>query len=210
MPYTPVSCGTGHSFRDTRTMPYAYWSSECQSERALAWRENAFWTRVLDCGRETDAQMIRQNIQESEQRITTEGQIMLSGKGRMILLFNSTILRGDCHFERWRINNNQSQRSSTEEKREKNGTGQEQYGWDWRKERFVSMSLPVLVLLWCLACDKFAVALSSVESLSLFFLTIGRQFIHFLLAVVRRFSSPFTSGQCLPRWQLRTSSRMHP
>ena len=48
MPYTPVSCGTGHSFRGTRTMPYAYWGSECQSERAPAWRENAFRSCLLD------------------------------------------------------------------------------------------------------------------------------------------------------------------
>ena len=41
-------------FRDTRTMPYAYWGSECQSERAPAGGENAFWSRVLDCGRETE------------------------------------------------------------------------------------------------------------------------------------------------------------
>ena len=36
MPYTPLSCGTGHSFRDTRTMPYACGGSECQSARAPA------------------------------------------------------------------------------------------------------------------------------------------------------------------------------
>ena len=52
MPYTPVSCGTGHSFRDTRTMPYAYRGGECQSERAPAWRENAFWSCVLDSSRQ--------------------------------------------------------------------------------------------------------------------------------------------------------------
>ena len=46
-PNTPVSCETGHSFRGTRTMPYAYWGSECQSERAPAWRENAFWILCL-------------------------------------------------------------------------------------------------------------------------------------------------------------------
>ena len=42
--------------------------------------------------------MNEQNIQESEQMITTEGQITPSCKGRMILLFNSTILQRDCHF----------------------------------------------------------------------------------------------------------------
>ena len=31
MPYTPVSCGTGHSSRGTRTLPYAYWDGDCQS-----------------------------------------------------------------------------------------------------------------------------------------------------------------------------------
>ena len=72
--------------------------------------------------------------------ITTEGQIMSSCKGRMILLFNSTLVQGDCHFveglfnvERRRINNAQSQHLSTEEKREKKGTGQEQDGWFGRR-----------------------------------------------------------------------------
>ena len=41
-------------FRGTRTMPYAYWGSECPRERAPALGENAFWSRVLDCGRETE------------------------------------------------------------------------------------------------------------------------------------------------------------
>jgi hypothetical protein len=118
MPYTPVSCGTGHSSRGTRTMPYAYWGSEYQSKRAPAFRENAFWSRVLDCGSEIG--MHRWDIQESEQMITTEGQIMSSCKEIMILLFNSTILQGDCHFvkeffhfER-RTENNQSQLSHRE------------------------------------------------------------------------------------------------
>ena len=69
--------------------------------------------------------MNRQYIQESEQMITTEGQIMSSSKRKIILLFSSTILQGDCHFvkeffdfERRQINNDQSQRSSTKEKRE--------------------------------------------------------------------------------------------
>ena len=68
--------------------------------------------------------MNRQNIPECEQLITTEGQIMSSGKERMILLFNTTILQGDCHFvEEFfdfgrRINSDQSERSSTEGKRE--------------------------------------------------------------------------------------------
>ena len=67
---------------------------------------------------------------------TEEGEIMLSCKERIILLFNSTILQGEYHFveevfnfERERINNDQSQRSSTEEKHEKKGTSQEQDDW---------------------------------------------------------------------------------
>ena len=48
MPYTFVSCGTGHSFRGTRILPYAYCGSECQSERAPALGENAFWSGILD------------------------------------------------------------------------------------------------------------------------------------------------------------------
>ena len=60
MPYIPVSCESGHSFRGTRTMPYAYWGSECQSERAPAWRENASWSCVLDwTGRERVNEEIR-------------------------------------------------------------------------------------------------------------------------------------------------------
>ena len=69
----------------------------------------------------------------------------------------------------WTASREQSRRSSTEEKQEKIGTGQELYGWDWKEERFASMPLLVLVLLWCLASDKWSVALSSVESLSLIF-----------------------------------------
>ena len=40
--------------------------------------------------RDRDVKMIMQNIQESEQAITTEGQIILSSKERMILLFVSS------------------------------------------------------------------------------------------------------------------------
>ena len=59
--------------------------------------------RLLDsclglCKRDRGVQVNRRNVQESEQMITSEGQIMSSGKGRMILLFNSTILQRDCHF----------------------------------------------------------------------------------------------------------------
>ena len=40
-------------FDGTRTLPYAYWGGECQSERAHALGENAFGSRFMDCGRET-------------------------------------------------------------------------------------------------------------------------------------------------------------
>ena len=60
-----------------------------------------------------------------EQMITSKGQIMSSCKEIMILLFKSTSLQRDCNFvetffnfERWRINKDQSQRSSTEKKQE--------------------------------------------------------------------------------------------
>ena len=52
MPYTSVSGGTGYTFRDTRTLPYAGWGGECQSERAPAWRENALWSCVLNSSRQ--------------------------------------------------------------------------------------------------------------------------------------------------------------
>ena len=43
-------------------------------------------------------EMIRQNIQESEWTMRTERAVNSVGKERMILLFNSIILQGDCHF----------------------------------------------------------------------------------------------------------------
>jgi hypothetical protein len=68
--------------------------------------------------------------------ITTERQNMSPSMGRMILLFNSTILQGDCHsveklfiFEAL-INNEQSQCSNEEGKQKKKGAGQQKYGWD--------------------------------------------------------------------------------
>ena len=131
--------------------------------------------------RDRDVQINRQDIQETEQMITTEEQIMSSRKERIILLLNWTILQWDCRFveelfdfERRRINNDQSQRSTIKEKRkiarserEKKGIGPEQDDWDLRGERFVSMSSLVLVLSWRLASVKLSVALVSVESLSL-------------------------------------------
>ena len=64
--------------------------------------------------KDRDAQMNQPNIQETE-------KIISARKGKLIMLFNSTILQGDCHlveeffnFER-RIYNDESQRSSSEE-----------------------------------------------------------------------------------------------
>jgi hypothetical protein len=74
--------------------------------------------------RDRGVQINRPNVQESEQKITTEGQIMSTGKERMILLFNWAMLEIGCHFvEEFfnvepRINSDRSRRSSTEEKRE--------------------------------------------------------------------------------------------
>ena len=56
------SCGCGHSFRDSRTMSYALWSSECQNERAPALRENTFWSCVKLGRAERDAAgVVRRN-----------------------------------------------------------------------------------------------------------------------------------------------------
>ena len=65
MPYTPVSCETGHSIRDTRSMPYVFWGDECQSERAPVWRENAFWSCVMDWQMDGDEAINRQGRKES-------------------------------------------------------------------------------------------------------------------------------------------------
>ena len=69
--------------------------------------------------------MSRQNSLESEQILRTERSSRLVDKERMITLLDSSILQEDCHFveeffnfEPRRINNEQSQRSGTEEKRE--------------------------------------------------------------------------------------------
>ena len=59
MPYTPVSCGTGHSFGGTGTLPYAYWGGECQSKRAPAFSENTFWCCVLDRTQRDAAGIVR-------------------------------------------------------------------------------------------------------------------------------------------------------
>ena len=61
---------------------------------------------------------------EYERMQRTERSIRLLSKGRMIILFDSSTLQRDCHFEEAffnierRFNNDQSQRSITEEKLE--------------------------------------------------------------------------------------------
>ena len=67
MPYTSVSCVTGHSFRDTHTMPYVYWGAERQRERAPALGENAFCSCILDstrnrCSRHSEAEWKNEGI----------------------------------------------------------------------------------------------------------------------------------------------------
>ena len=68
--------------------------------------------------------MDRQISLAREQMLRTERSIRSVGKGRMIVLFNSSTLQIDCHFleeffnfER-RIKNDQCQRSTSVEKRE--------------------------------------------------------------------------------------------
>ena len=72
----------------------------------------------------TKGEMNRQISVESEQMLRTERPIRSVSEGRMIILFNSSTLQRGSHFveeffniER-RINNDQSQRSTTEDKRE--------------------------------------------------------------------------------------------
>jgi hypothetical protein len=103
--------------------------------------------------RDRDEEMNRQIIRRSESSIRSVSKEM------MIILFNSTILQGDCHFveefvnfEPRRINSEQSQRSSTEEKREKEETGQEQYSWVSRKEKFGSMWIVIVNVIACFGC----------------------------------------------------------
>ena len=49
----------GSRCRGTCILPYAYWDSECQSERAPAWRENAFCNCVLDRTERDTAGIVR-------------------------------------------------------------------------------------------------------------------------------------------------------
>ena len=100
MPYTPMSCGTGHSFRDTRTMPYAYWGGECQSERAPAVGENAFWSCVLNSSRKKCTVIVMRNERMKE----FEGSRRPT-KGRSEIMWNQVEL-WNCATEherqRWR------------------------------------------------------------------------------------------------------------
>ena len=66
--------------------------------------------------RDRDAQMNWRNSEEASQMLTTDCSIRSVGKERMIFLFNSSTLQGDCHFVEeflnfeQRISNDQSQR----------------------------------------------------------------------------------------------------
>ena len=70
--------------RGTRTIPYVYWGSECQSERAPAWRENAFWCCVLDSSRHRCRVIVRRNERMKEfegGRRPTEGTVESRKRG---------------------------------------------------------------------------------------------------------------------------------
>ena len=135
------------SFVRPALTPCACWGDACQSEKALAWRENTVWSCVLDCGRVTGMyQKKDKNTHESEEMITNEGQIISSCKRRMIFLFTSTILLENCHFmeeffnsERRRINNNQRHRSDKRTERIQrhfttNSRTSTRTGQSWKKE----------------------------------------------------------------------------
>ena len=85
MPYTPLSCGTGHSFHGTRTIPYTHWGSECQNKTAPALRENATRSCVLDrTGRARESEW--KNSREAEGRpkgaVESSGIVQLSMRDR--------------------------------------------------------------------------------------------------------------------------------
>ena len=158
----PVNCGTGHSFRGHRTMPYAYCGSECQRERErerestsiererllesclgkngersgrhseVEWgnegnrgRPKADQRTQWNVGRETGmhrwTDKIPENCRKCWELSARSGQL-----AREEWLFCSTrplskaialFLEKFLNFER-RINNDQSQRSTAEEKRD--------------------------------------------------------------------------------------------
>ena len=183
MPYTPVSCGTAHSFRDTRTMLYAYWGSACQSERAPAFRENAFWSRVLDCGRETEVSRSTDKISKSLSKwsplegkschLAREEWFFYSTghffKEIAVLWRNSSVLSDD-ESTTTRVNVRVQRKS---EKR-KGPVQNNIVGFEGKKGLcqyglWLSISLLVWVVLWCLASDKLSVAWNLVESVSLCF-----------------------------------------
>ena len=59
--------GVQSGFRGTHTILYTHWGCECQSERAPALGENAFWIRVLDWQIDRDtAEMVKEWIRETE------------------------------------------------------------------------------------------------------------------------------------------------
>ena len=64
MPYTPVSCGTSHSFRGTRSMPHTHWASVCESE----WESTSIEReRLLElCSEQQQAEMHSDSEAERE------------------------------------------------------------------------------------------------------------------------------------------------
>ena len=112
----------GSRLRGTRTMPYAYWGCVWVRVRENQHRERTpsgvvSWTERVEresewrnsretegrpkdaverWKRDSDAQMNRQNTQESSQMMRTERSIRSLREGRMIILFNSSRLQRDC------------------------------------------------------------------------------------------------------------------
>ena len=88
MPYTPVSCGTGHSFRDTRTLPHAHWGKVCQRESTSIKRERPLELcsghKGERCSRDSEAE--RDNERDSrEAEGRSKGAVeprKLSNRGR--------------------------------------------------------------------------------------------------------------------------------
>ena len=56
--------------RGTRTLPYASWDGECQSERASALRENAFWSCVFDSSRQRYSRHSEMEWENDRERVS--------------------------------------------------------------------------------------------------------------------------------------------
>ena len=146
-------------FRDTRSMPYAYWGGECRSERAPALGERdgrhseAKWENE---GERTPSGVVYGTVEERQMCVDEQTKYPRVGAKRLQLRDKS----GHLAREEWffystrqfskdiaifaekfrnlepRVSNDQSEPSSTVEKREavrsereKKGTGQGQDGW---------------------------------------------------------------------------------